>query len=92
MHLFIYYKFKPEDYPNVARDAKRLITAIEESVPGVRARLLKRPEVSSTGEHTWMEAYEFAAEQKDLLQSRLAELVKSHGLPAARHLEWFVQV
>ena len=92
MHLFVYYKFKPEDYPNVALDAKRLITAIEQSVPGVRASLLKRPEVSSTGEHTWMEAYELESEHKALLETRLTELVANSGLPGGRRVEWFIEV
>lgn len=92
MHLFVYYKFKPEDYLNVTRDALELIAAIERSVPCTRTRLLKRPEVSSTGEHTWMEAYEIEAEHKPLLESRLTELVGRSGLPTQRHLEWFVEV
>ncbi|MCD8536990.1 MAG: DUF4936 family protein [Burkholderiaceae bacterium] len=92
MHLFVYYKFKPEDYPDVALDAKRLIAAVEKSVPGVRASLLKRPEVGSTGEHTWMETYEFGAGHKPLLELRLTELVGDSGLPRQRHLEWFVEV
>ena len=92
MHLFVYYKFKPDDYPNVARDARALVAEIEQSVPGTRARLLKRPEVSSAGEHTWMETYEFDAKHQSLIQARLAELVTSSGLPVQRHLEWFVEI
>lgn len=92
MHLFVYYKFKPEDYPHVARDAKKLIESIEQSVPGLRASLLKRPETSATGEQTWMEAYEFDEGDKDLLASKLAELLSKTALPADRHPEWFIEV
>ena len=92
MHLFVYYKFKPEAYPNIAANARKLVAAIEQTVPGLCAKLLKRPEVSATGEHTWMETYEFDDEHQDLLQSRLTELVAEIGLPSNRHLEWFVEV
>jgi hypothetical protein len=92
MYLFVYYKFKPEDYPSIEHDARALIAAVEQSVLGVRAQLLKRPEVSATGEHTWMETYEFQAPQQLALESRLFELVSGSGLPQGRRLEWFVEV
>jgi hypothetical protein len=92
MYLFVYYKFKPQAYPTIERDAHALIAAIEQSVPGVRARLLKRPEVSATGEHTWMETYELNAQQQTALVSRLSELVDRSGLPGERRQEWFVDV
>ena len=91
MHLFVYYKFKPEAFPNVKRDAGQLLAGIEQAVPGVRASLLKRPEVSSTGEETWMETYEVEAEHKALLESQMAELVARSGLPEGRRVEWFVR-
>lgn len=92
MHLFVYYKFKPEAYPNVARDAGQLLATIEQSVPGIRVGLLKRPELSANGEQTWMETYEFDSSQKTLLESRLSELMPGSGLPDGRRAEWFVEV
>ncbi len=92
MHLFVYYKFKPEAYPNIVHNANQLLAAIEQSVPGVRTSLLKRPEVSSAGEQTWMETYEFDARHQILLESRMAELVPGSGLPEGRRTELFVAV
>lgn len=92
IYLFVYYKFKPKAYPSAARDANELIAAIEKSVPGVRARLLMRPDISSAGEHTWMETYELETDHKTLLEQRLSELVADSGLPDGRRLEWFVEL
>lgn len=92
MYLFVYYKFNPNDYPHVTRDANKLIQAVAQAVPGLRARLLRRPHVGAAGECTWMETYEFDAGQQGLLESCLAERVACSGLPGGRRMEWFVEV
>ena len=92
MHLFVYYKFLPSDYPEIESIARDLIEQVKATIPGVTAQLLKRPDVNDKGEHTWMESYACAPEHFDQLQAIVEQKASQLALPQARHTEVFIAV
>jgi len=92
MHLFIYYKFQPADFPDVESQARELIEQVEMAIPGVHAQLLKRPEASGSGEQTWMETYRCEVAQFEALKDCVVTTAVRLNLPTQRRLEVFVPV
>jgi len=92
MHLFVYYKFLPSDFPAIESQAIQLVERVEVEIPGVRAQLLKRPEVGADGQHTWMEAYECEAAHFEALRACVELTAARLDLPKARRVEVFVAV
>lgn len=92
MHLFVYYKFLASDYPDIESSARQLMDQVKATIPGVTARLLKRPDVNDKGEHTWMEAYECEPEHCDKLKAAVDQQASQLRLPQARHTEVFIAV
>jgi len=92
MHLFIYYKFPPGDFPEIESQARQLIGEVQAAIPGVHVQLLKRPEASDSGEQTWMEAYWCEADQFEALKDCVLTTAARLKLPTQRRLEVFVPV
>lgn len=92
MHLFVYYKFVPSDYPSIESTARQLLAQVQEVVPSVKVQLLRRPDVNDKGEHTWMEIYECEAACFDRLKAQVQQRANQLLLPAGRRLEVFVAV
>lgn len=92
MHLFIYYKFQPAEFPDIEAQARQLLQQVQAVIPGAHAQLLKRPEASDSGEHTWMEAYWCEAGQFEALKDCVLTTATSLNLPPQRRLEVFVPV
>lgn len=92
MHLFVYYKFVPSDYPNIESVARQLLAQVQEAVPSVKAQLLRRPDVNDKGEHTWMETYECEAACFEGLKAAVEQLASQLPLPTARRVEVFLAV
>ena len=73
MHLFVYYKFIPADYPNLHTVINQLQTTVSNQFPGLQYKLLKRPNLDNQGRETWMEQYDFPDEIFDQLMIKINE-------------------
>ena len=73
MHLFVYYKFIPADYPNLHANINRLQWSVTSQISGLQCKLLKRPNLDDQGRETWMEQYDFPDEFFDQLMIKINE-------------------
>ena len=92
MRLFVYYKFLPEEFPDLEREVRALQEAIVQALPGVKTGLLRRPDVNDKAQETWMETYELNASDLESLRTELQRLVRQHRIPQSRAYEVFVAV
>ena len=92
MNLFVYYKFKPSEFPHLKTELQALQTKIQQTFPTVQVRLLKRPEPDESGHETWMESYEFEPALLPGIRSALDGLVAKLKLPDRRAFEVFVDI
>lgn len=90
--LFIYYRAPPLQADALAASVRQMQAELCRAHPGLRARLLRRPDTRD-GLQTWMEAYALpagaSAEVLGAAIERAAEAVKPQ-LAGARHVEHFI--
>lgn len=55
--LYVYWRASAHDAAVVREQVAAAQQQLQSDHPGLQARLLRRPEVDSRGEHTWMEIY-----------------------------------
>jgi hypothetical protein len=92
VNLFVYYKFKPSEFPHLKTELQALQTKIQQNFPNVQVRLLKRPEPDESGQETWMESYEFEPALLPRIRSTLDGLITELKLPDRRAFEVFVDI
>ncbi len=89
--LFVYYKVPQGEHahwkPVVERMQQEILRKISS---GLKASLLKRPEVSGEGFETWMEVYEHTSGIDQAMLDLVAQEVKASGLPFKRASEFFI--
>ena len=89
--LFVYYRVRFDDAPALVEAVRRLHEALREVQPGLRARLLRRPEPHD-GHDTWMEAYAcdtgITADLEAAIAARAGDLLTMIAGP--RHTEAFI--
>jgi hypothetical protein len=90
MHLFVYYKFIPADYPNLLNDINHLQVKVSHQFPGLQYKLLKRPHLDDQGRETWMEQYDFSDQIFDQLMIKLNEEIAKIGSVPLRANEVFI--
>jgi hypothetical protein len=57
VELYVYYRVAPEHADLLRARVSRAQAALRQAHPGLNARLLRRPPVDATQDHTWMEVY-----------------------------------
>jgi hypothetical protein len=55
--LFVYYRARPSDAAAMLAAVQRLQTLLRDRYPGLRTRLLRRPDADDHELQTWMETY-----------------------------------
>lgn len=90
MHLFVYYKFIPADYPNLQNDINHLQVNVSNQFSGLQYKLLKRPHLDDQGRETWMEQYDFSDEIFDQLMIKLNEEIAKIASTPHRANEVFI--
>jgi hypothetical protein len=90
MQLFVYYKFIPEDFPNLHASIIQLQLNIASQFPGLKFRLSKRPTLDDQGRETWMEQYDFSDKIFDQLMISLNEEMMRFGHSPKRANEVFI--
>jgi hypothetical protein len=60
--VYIYYKTRPESFSVTLAALRRLEAAMAEA--GYRCRVQQRCDLSSEGQHTWMEIYDAVPEEE----------------------------
>lgn len=55
--LYVYYRVAPEHADDLRARVLGAQAALQRAHPGLHARLLRRPPVDPTLDHTWMEVY-----------------------------------
>ncbi len=92
VNLFVYYKFKPSEFPHLKTERQALQVKIQQDYLGVQVRLLKRPQPDDSGHETWMESYEFEPALLPSVRSTLDAMVAELKLPERRAFEVFVDI
>lgn len=77
--VYVYYKTRPESFSATSAALRRLPAAMAEA--GYHCRVQQRCDLSSDGQHTWMEIYDAVPEEemKHWRQIRL-EIISALGL------------
>ncbi|GAP34704.1 DUF4936 family protein [Piscinibacter sakaiensis] len=91
--LFVYYRCPAGRDAEVRRAVESLHALLCARVPGLQARLLRRPEAQQAGLTTWMEVYAAPGGIGEALQAQIdrAATEALDGLrEGARHTEVFV--
>ena len=87
MKLFVYYKFLPDEHPELKMHVQQMQLRLQTQFPQLSAQVMRRPLPDELGQVTWMEIYDLglsdfavfkfelerAAEQEKLLQPRRTE-------------------
>jgi hypothetical protein len=55
--LFVYYRADVQQAQAVATAVAAMQSALRQDIPGLQARVLRRPEPNADSQHTWMETY-----------------------------------
>ncbi len=92
MHLFVYYKLVPKDFPELQVEIKQLQANISNRFPDLKCKLLKRPSLDDQGRETWMEQYEFPPEIFDHVMKKINGEIAQIGLSLQRANEVFIDV
>lgn len=90
MMLFVYYKFVPDQFPEIVSQVEALEQAVSNAFPDIQMRVLRRPAEDSAGQQTWMEMYELDQSSLESLRETLDRQVAMIGLPGKRAVEVFV--
>ena len=92
MHLFVYYKFVPHEFPGLEGEIRALQKEIVQTFPNVKTGLLRRPAPNDKGQQTWMETYSLEADELELFEHELQRLVQRYTIPQARANEVFIDL
>lgn len=57
VELYVYYRVAADHADVLRARVSRAQAALQQAHPGLNARLLRRPPVDATQDHTWMEVY-----------------------------------
>jgi hypothetical protein len=93
--LFVYYRVRASDAAAALASVQRLQALLSDRFPGLRARLLRRPDTADHELQTWMETYATDPPRDGISAELQAAIEAEAGMIApliqgTRHVEVFV--
>ena len=94
MKLFVYYKFLPDEYPELKMHVQHMQMRMQTQFAQLGAQVMKRPSPDELGQVTWMEIYEGVGDI-DAFEQCLAAAAQAANFAAVlvaggvRHMERF---
>ena len=58
MKLFVYYKFLPDEHPELKMHVQQMQLRLQTQFPQLSAQVMRRPLPDELGQVTWMEIYD----------------------------------
>jgi hypothetical protein len=90
MKLFVYYKFLPNQYPELKTHVQQMQVLLQTQFPQLSAQVMKRPTPDELGQVTWMEIYELGSSDLSVFKLELERAAAQEKLPNPRRTELFV--
>ena len=90
MKLFVYYKFLPDEYPELKTQVQRLQALLQTQFPQLSAQVMKRPTPDELGQVTWMEIYDLGSSDLSVFKLELDRAAEQEKLPHPRRTEVFI--
>ena len=88
--LFIYYKLLPSLGSETRKSLTQLFDDVLKHHPGISLEVMKRPDLNSEGQETWMEIYRHKDGISEALIHDINTCAQKHGLPMPRKSEFFI--
>jgi hypothetical protein len=90
MKLFVYYKFLPDEYPELKMHVQQMQMRLQKQFPQLSAQVMKRPAPDELGQVTWMEIYDLGSNDFSVFKLELERAAEQEKLPQPRRTEQFV--
>ena len=90
MKLFVYYKFFPNQYPELKTHVQQMQMRLQTQFPQLSAQVMRRPSPDELGQVTWMEIYDFGLSDFSVFKLELERAAEQEKLPQPRRTEQFV--
>lgn len=92
MTLYVYFKLIVAEHPNLFAIIRGMQNQLSIEYPGLKTRLLKRPNADEEGRETWMEVYDINPAVQSQFMGRISELAVAGKLPHPRRNEFFISI
>ena len=90
MKLFVYYKFLPDEYPELKMRVQQMQMRLQTQFAQLSAQVMKRPSPDELGQVTWMEIYDLGSNDVSIFKLDLDRAAEQEKLPQPRRTEQFV--
>jgi len=90
MKLFVYYKFLPDEYPELKMRVQHMQMRMQTQFVQLGAQVMKRPSPDELGQVTWMEIYDLGSNDFAVFKFELERAAEQEKLPQPRRTEQFV--
>lgn len=90
MKLFVYYKFLPNQYPELKTLVQQMQMRLQKQFSQLSAQVMKRPTPDELGQVTWMEIYDLGSSDLSVFKLELDRAAAQEKLPQPRRTEHFV--
>lgn len=90
MKLFVYYKFLPNQYPELKTLVQQMQMRLQKQFSQLSAQVMKRPSPDEHGQVTWMEIYDLGLNDFSVFKFELERAAEREKLPHPRRTEVFI--
>jgi len=90
MKLFVYYKFLPDEYPELKMHVQQMQMRLQTQFPQLSSQVMRRPTPDELGQVTWMEIYDLGSGDLSAFTLELNRAAAQEKLPQPRRTEHFV--
>jgi hypothetical protein len=90
MKLFVYYKFLPDEYPELKMHVQQMQMRLRTQFAQLSAQVMRRPSPDELGQVTWMEIYDLGLSDFSVFKLELERAAEQEKLPQPRRTEQFV--
>lgn len=91
MKLFVYYKFMPNEHPELKTLVQQMQMRLQSQFPQLSAQVMKRPSSDELGQVTWMEIYDLGSSDFYAFKRELDRAAEQEKLPHPRRTEQFIE-